>query len=44
MWPPIRRFATDLLWSNLGRGWPMTVSIAGTPYTWTVSDYDGEPA
>ena len=36
MWSPIRRYATDLLWSNFAHGWPASVGHGATPYTWNI--------
>jgi len=37
MWSPLRRYATDVTWSNFAVGWPDTITLAGTPYAWTVA-------
>ena len=36
MWSPIRRYATDLIWSNFARRWAASHTHGATPYTWTV--------
>ena len=36
MWSPLRRGASDILWSNFATGWLPSHTHGATPYTWNI--------